>query len=429
MTSKTLLNEWYGYDRKVKRLGPAHQYASIGADTFELGKIFKMPKELLDELKSRYSDEEVYKAVQLYFPASDGLTDDDFLTWLDDNGLVDSENIWGHLNWRFKREIEGKPLSGDYSFDELIQNFFNPESPRSDRIFRAIEINEFLHRGQENQTFKDFLLTDSQYEEKCRNFEFHRYSDLSTFLINHISPAFLEFGNKVQRNTRNLLLPLTRTELEKVLDVDNNPYTDSNSEYSHTFEFAELYIQAALGKVKRIHIPALDHLEVSKVILIELMSGPREYWEKRANNSGMVQSVYGIMQYVRSMRTDEEAFTRHFAYLASRDILRELNPLELIAVIVGYEKSRLWTEPSKGKSTLELATEIMYEGKLEPLVFAKLIAHIIINNLNPIVIDKSFDWSSIDSTTPIDWFYETLPHSKLQKLSTQPSIIKNMLIL
>lgn len=428
--SKNPLSNWYGYEKKVAKPEQSYKDRDLGIykTSYYNGELRFSP-EIARVIKLTYGEDAKRNIAKVYFPPADGFTDEDFLKFLETEDFKAA--VMTYHNWRtfeamVRSGLDMDSRSGNYAIKNVFSEFFDTSSARTDKLFRIIEINEFLNHGKEdNLTFAEFLSTDTAVEEKCKNLLLHEHSTPLTNLINHSLPDFLRYPARIALKTKQLLLPLTKEQMLKVFDVESNPYAKANASNSHSFEFAQIYIAAALGEVTEAPVKVLTDKQVSNAITLSMIS-KTEYWEKVAANrraSGLLSEV--LMEFEK-IYFDADTFKRNFAYLVEADVLKELSATELAGVVFGFEKSHRWAEPNKGKSTLEVLMELMQSKKLDPVAGAKLIAHIVNNHLQPIVLDLDYDWTILVDA-PAAWAYEVLPHSEKKRAIGQPPLVGMMI--
>lgn len=427
--AKNPLSNWYGYDKKVAKPEQSYQNRDLAIYKYSYSDSpIHMSPEIAKVIRAGRDEDARLRLKSLYFPPADGLTDEDFIKFLETPLTGDAAR--GYYNWRtiealIQSEIDLSSGANNYSIKSAFSDFFDKTSPRTDRLFRLIEINEFLnHTKPDDLTFADFLETDTSVEEKCKKLILREYSiPLETFFNYHL-PDFLKYPARIALKTKQLLLPLTKEQMLKVLDVESNPYAKANSSNSHSFEFAELFIAAALGEVTEAPVKELTDKEVSNAITLSMMS-KTEYWEKVSSGRRCAKVMSEILEEFEKISFTADTFKRNFAYLVEADVLKELTATELAGVVFGFEKSHRWAEPNKGKSTLEVLMELMQSKKLDAVAGAKLIAHIINNHLQPIVLDLDYDWSILVDAPP-SWAYEVLPHSEKKRSIGQPPLVATM---
>lgn len=422
--AKNPLSNWYGYDKKVTKPEKAYNQRDLGIYKASYGATEPhLTPEIAKLIKSTYNEDAKRRLISLYFPPADGLTDEDFLKFLEIQ--LTGNAAKGYYNWRTIEALKQSDIDTDgseYSIKAAFSKFFDTSAPRTDRLFRLIEINEFLnHTKPDDLTFESFLETDPSVEEKCKKLILQEHSvPLETYFSYNL-PDFLQYHARIALKTKQLLLPLTKEQMLKVWDVESNPYARANSSSSHSFEFAELFIAAALGEVTEAPVKELDEKEISNAITLSMIS-KTAYWEKVAANRRASGLLKETLEEFEKIYFGADTFKRNFAYLVEADVLKELSAVELAGVVFGFDKSHRWAEPSKGKSTLEILMELMQNDRLDPVAGAKLIAHIVNNHLQPIVLDLDYDWTILVDAPPA-WAYEVLPHSEKKRTIGLPYLI------
>lgn len=439
---KNPLSNWYGYDKKFTKpvtsfleADFANQRSYYRSDRkISMGQVaydyIMTQKSSYDyRLTDRNTEDNRTKLLRLYFPPADGLADEDFIKFIDGMKL-DDDGTSNYYNWRTRQALDASGInygkgSNNYSLCSVFYSFFDTSNTRTDRIFRLIEINEFLNIDESDKsTFEEFLASNKTVEEKCKNLQLITYSTPLETLISYTLPDFLQFGSRITLKTKSLLLSLTREQMQKVFDVDSNPYGRANSSNSHSFEFAQIYIAAAIGEAEVTPVKELTDSEISNALTLALMS-KTEYWNKVSLSRRCSGLVSEVLEEMSKVSFNVDTFKRNFAYLIAADVLKDLSAKELVAVVYGYEKSHRWAEQSKGKSTQELLMELMQSGKLNPLAGAKMIAHIVSNHLQPIVLDPDQDWEVLNDTIP-GWSYELLTHSTKTRTIGKPPLVSAM---
>lgn len=427
--TKNPLSNWYGFEKKVTKPEQSYKDRDLGIyKTSYYNHEFRFSPEIARFIKLTHGEDAKRNLAKAYFPPADGFTDEDFLKFVETEDFKVAVTTW--YNWRTyealsRSGVDMDSRSGNYAIKTVYSEFFDTTSPRTDHLLRLIEINEFLnHSKDENLTFDEFLSTETSVEEKCKNLLLLQYSTPLTTLINSYLPDFLKYPARIALKTKNLLLPLTKEQMLKVFDVASNPYAKSNASNSHSFEFAQIYIAAALGEVTEAPVKELTEAEISNAITLSMLS-KTEYWEKVTASRRISGLFTEILTEFDKIYFNADAFKRNFAYLVEADVLKELTAVELAGVVFGFEKSHRWAEPKKGKSTLEVLMELMQSKKLDPVAGAKLIAHIVNNHLQPIVLDLDYDWSILVDAPPA-WAYEVLPHSEKKRSIGQPPLVRMM---
>lgn len=430
MTKRKLFNEWYGYDKKVPTPPKNETTKSAGViqqsswwwKTISTSVVEYITEDSAKAILSRFSknSKEIVPAATRWYPPADGRTEEDFINWV--NTVTFSKNelekpdysqlpwyasFHGLTNWGLKRKVYG---------------FFNFDEPRSDMLFRLIELSEFMDRATDTQTFEQFLLTDEICAEKCRKLDLTnlgKYKDL----ISSDAPRFFSFGRGVGQNTRNLFLPLTKAEMDKVLDYANNPMLNANWIKSYSYEWAELFVKTALGQHKMLEIKMYDITEIREYLMYRII----EKYEQDAarNKSKAIELLMHICHALGYLHINEDG-CRGLSYLIGTDVFTKLNTREIVAIACAYEDSRLWAESERGKSAIEIATELMDEEIINPNAFCELIAHIILNAKTPISVTRDFEWEIIKDV-PSEWAHSLIPQPKNPKTPQTPSIIDRIL--
>lgn len=427
MENRKLLNEWYGYDKsiKAKLTGYNGDDLNFPYNRYNPTYDFRLTSAIATHIRRNCDSEYRMETARHYFVETDGLTQDDYLAWSKaHNASITIGKCQGY-NWRVLETLSKNPdFASEFFLKSILNDFFSLKPKRNDRIIRSIELNEFVHRATDDQTFEDFLLTDTEYEENCKNLILKNYSTITKDIVDNFAPKFLQFGSKVNSKTRSLLLPLTRTKMENVLDFKSNPYYDQSRKDSYTFEYTELFISSALNGIKRVMFNELSPLDITNQIYLRVMSAPKAYWENALNRKSLSSILDLIQIEIKKCTFSTASFKRNFSHLVSTGALDNITPAELIAVVSAYEKSHRWAESTKGKSTLDIVTELIDTKKIDAEFIAKLMAHIIINDLQPIVVELDFDWSTVNNM-PVEWAYEAVPQSTTKKRLLQPVIFKS----
>lgn len=423
MVAKKLFNEWYGYDKHVlrseRRYQPRDLYIRSGSNYYN----YYLSEEIANYIKNSPIPEEQKKFILArHTPESDGRTDKDFIVWVESNDLQKLSSTYSYAPWRAIEIVSDQTDLVDTLLSEL-NIFFKADSTRSDQIFRIIEINEFLHKGTAGQTFEEFLNSNTEYEENCKKLLLKKYSPVSETLISYQAPTFLSFGPKVSQKARKLLLELEHNDFVKVIDYKNNPLMSARDSKATTHEFVKLFIDTALGKITLAEVKELDPKEISNHIILAYMAGASSLWRQADMQSNIMSSTSEIIKELQRISYHGENFKRHFSYLISTGALSNLTAIEVVAVVLGYDKSARWSAPLKGKSELETITELMIEGKLDPTFISKVIAHIIIHQTNVVQVNEDCDWETI-AEMPVNWAIETLPTSHKKSPLVYPAIIK-----
>jgi hypothetical protein len=421
-----LFADWYGYTKTVKEaktVFSTHDLGHTDPRTFVgIAYLYISPK--VAEIIKNLPKEEKGLAIAARYPACDGYTDEDFKNWLDRD---DRPFDYPRLPWREQVALErNSSIKQNYWLGQLLRSFFSYNS-RSERIFRIIELNEFIHRAKENQTLKDFLETDTSYQDKCRSLEITVYTDDSKRLFSNedTMPKFLKFGENSSLKIKEQLLKLTRVELEKVLDWENNPFL-SKSASDASLPFVMQFIKAAFGEVKKAPITELSKRDMKNAVMSAFLSGSQSFWDSLGTRKDVSLSTETVIDELRRIDFNAAEMKRNFSYLIHTGILNKLSPVEVIAVTLGYEKPARWAEKNKLEPTLELATQMMIDEKLDPEFFARLVAYVIINNLDLISLDEEFlenDFKDI----PMSWAYNIISKSKQKRTLVHPKAILALL--
>lgn len=105
---------------------------------------------------------------------------------------------------------------------------FRTSRKRKFGYFRAIEMNEFLHTGDDGQTFGDYLQKNTEYMQYIQNFDFRDHSALSTTIANYTAdvPLFLDCASMDQLGVQaqKIVLGLTK---EEYIELYTNPHKKS----------------------------------------------------------------------------------------------------------------------------------------------------------------------------------------------------------
>lgn len=425
--AKSPLSNWYGYDKIVEPAAGSYTEGELYFRRTYSGR-HNLSHEFANVIKRTSDDNVKRNLARLYMPPADGVTEEDFLKFIESYSL--SEYKGSYYTWRAiiamnKSKIQYHSSSHNYSVRGAYSSFFSV-GKRTDQLFRIIEINEFLHHtDSENITFAEFLETNKEVAEKAKNLILEEKDIPLENYFGYRIPDFLTFPSRLNMKTRDLLLPLTKDQMHKLYDWETNPYREgSNGGNSCTFDFVKLYIGAATGEITAKPLKTLDETQVQNAISLALIK-ETAYWEKVSEQRGAGIFLIQVLDELMKISYNTDAFKRNFAYLVHEGVLEKLDAKEIVGLVLGFEKSHRWIETSKGKSTLEQLTEIMQEGKLDPVHAAKLIAHIVNSHLQPIVFDPDFDWSIVDDTLPA-WLYQVLPHSEKKQALKRPLLSEIM---
>lgn len=428
MNSSKLFSDWYGYDKKVysTQTFDSQAHSVLKADSANMyGKgefQSMMPPDVANEIVSFFPNDSNARrrAGWAWRPESDGYTDEDFLKWMKSHTPESITKNTLDLPWYMCDEWPKKLFLN-------LREFFTPDAVRSDRFFRYIEMSEFMARGDDSQTFQNFLETDTEYIKKCRALDLNNldasYSTVNLLdLQNDKAPLVFRFGSQVGQRTRDLFLPLTKNELQKVVDYKNNDLSLSNFRKSYTYDWVELFIKSALGKYKRPSVSTMSLLDIQNCFLRKIM----ENWNINRTEKRLVESqtMSDVCRTISSMTLKDEGL-RFISYLISKNALNSLSPLELITILTAAQKSNYWAEDSRHKSPLDIFIEHMENNLFEPLTACKFISYIIVNDRKPVSVTTEFDWSLIQDA-PMDWAYIIAPKSNSTALVEKLSIIKTL---
>lgn len=420
MDQKKLLNEWYGMPEKDSFHSP-----------WRLHPIDSLPTEVRSAILNLSSEMQDYIARE-YTPPENGSTDEDFIKWA---LKQTSKPMRAFYHWKsteaFPRIMDTLGIdrvndwANTYKIVRLLNDLYTYNSQRNDRLFRIIELNEFLLRGSEGQTLEEFLRTDTEYQDKCRGIVISS-SEYAMALIEDDLPEFLKFGPKIALKTRHLLLPYTVEEMTKIVDYKKNPVLRVNPKGSGTGEYAKMFIEAAING------PSENQMILKEVASDEILnlvasaflsSGSLHYWQsvKTATSRTIPETIQVAMDEIMKMDSNNPALTIDFAYLIHTGVLEKLNPDEVMALAHGYDKPHRWATANKGKGTVSIITELIYEKKVDPVQILKLIAYTLVKNEKMIKIEKDFPWETLDDVPPI-WSHEALAANAKCKLVVPASI-------
>lgn len=420
MSKQKLLTSWYGHDQESPTVDSRYTTVQLGIE--QVG-MYNRPGQFVmsDEAASRFTEiEQKFRqaAAMAYYAPCDGYTDNDYIEWA--KSLKQAQSQYYYDRWRAQKALGLNSHFTEYKFSSIITDFFSSYSKRTDRIFRMIELNEFAHRGADKQTFEDFLLTDEKYAKACRSMSLLNYSKISEDLYK-TDVKFLEFGTKVGAKTKDLLLALNREEMVKVLDYEANPFYSKSRSDTYTYQYAKLFIEAAIVGAERLTITDLTSAQVSEEIFKRLLSTQRHFWESISRNHSLSHVLSLIKDEFDKCSTNNESFQRNFAYFVKSGALEELSPKDLVAVVLGFDKPHRWIENSKSKTSIEIITEMVHAKKVSADQIIRLIAFIIINNKQPIAVPSDFEWGDM-TDMPDQWMYEMIPKSNKKVTLQHPSI-------
>lgn len=387
VATKTLMNNWYGYDKKIERPEGISGFDLAIQNSYSDYYINPIPARKISYLRTR--DDKI-RATSAYIPPCDGYTDDDFIAWLDGADLATDE---GYRVGPLRKQVS----ENQWPVQSMFSEFFRSGSPRSDRIFRIIELHEFLLRGDNKQTFENFLLTDTEYVEACKNLRVTE-TDALRMLMDYKLPAFLRFDRKTNLKTKRLLLPLTKVEIEKLYDFQDNPLIEMNKQNNHSYDFAVEFIKASSGDHSKLEIKEMTMRALIDDIMLIAMEGQASYWKSRKR--GVKKTMQILMDYLGGL-TKNTTLTRNLAYVISVDGLRNLDPSEIIAVISGFESPARWAIPTP-TGAAETICELINDKKVDAQHMCKIIAHVILNESAPLELKEDFDWDAI-SDVPPEW--------------------------
>lgn len=429
MAKRKLFNEWYGYDKKVilpettelPDSTKAIKSASYSWRAVDTSIVPYITDESAKAILARFKrSKEIIPASTRWHPPADGRTEEDFINWVNTVEFTQKDlNRLPYSTIPWYASLHGLK---DRNLERKVREFFKFDEPRSDMIFRLIELSEFMNRADDTQTFEQFLLTDEISAEKCRNLDLTsvgQYKDL----VSQNAPRFFSFGRGVGQNTRDLFLPLVKSEMAKVLDFQNNPMLNANWIKSYSYEWADLFFKTALGQRKILDIKIYPVIEIQEYLMYRIIEKFEQ--DSAKNKTKAIRLLMEICHALNYLHLDEDG-CRGMSYLIETGVIAELSPLQIMAVACGYEESKLWAEPEKGMSSIEISIELMHEGVVSPKEFCELISHIVVNEQNPIRVERDFDWNIIKDVL-IDWAYTLLPPAKNTRPPQIPSIIERML--
>lgn len=430
MVKRKLFNEWYGYDKKVvtpEKPEPTESTSSLIRASHFWKKInTSIVSHITDEsakaILARFPKDSkgVSPAVTRWYPPVDSYTENDFINWINAKTFTQEEIesiSYTTLPWYVS--LHGL---NDWELERKIQNFFQFDEPRSDALFRIIELSEFMARATDTQTFEEFLLTDQEHTIKCRNLDLTGISNYKN-LLGKTAPRFFSFGRGVGQNTRDLFLPLTKAEMSKVLNYNKNPMLNANWAKSYSYEWAELFFKTALGQHKILDIKLYSPSEIREYFMYRVIEKFEQ--DSHKNKSQAITLLMEICHALKYLHLDEDS-CRGMSYLIETGVLTKFTPLQVVAIACGYEESKLWAEPERGKSSIEISIELMNEEIISPKEFCELVSYIIINEMAPIAVSRDFDWAIIKDV-PIEWAYTLLQPAKNPRPPQIPIVISKML--
>lgn len=399
MAAKNLMNDWYGYDKKI--IEPETRYSASELNLYRAGYSYYAynlsPKvaEFIKYYQGPKNDKQFF--LNNYIPACDGLTDDDFITWCNE---VDTktEDRYRRPNRDYEKELPSMIGSSYYYF-------FSAYALRSDSLFRSIELNEFLGRSTDDQTFEEFLTTDTEYKDCCKNLTFNKYAHTAE-IFRYGVPEFLTFTKRVNLKTKRLLLPLTKEDILKLYDADSNPLKDLNKENQHSYAYASAYVDAALNGLKTLEIEEMSASEISDIVMMHLLKDLESL--RSRDSKGMILTTLGnLVSTYSKIAFNAVNFKRNFAYIVSTGILEKLTPLEIMALVYGFENPDRWaiTTPS---GVLETVCLLIENKKISAEAMCRIIATVMIER--DVLIDLNSDdndYSALE-TVPPQWAAATL---------------------
>lgn len=426
------LYDWYGYDKEVIYPEKTATKTRSPLYTFNTSYETEYSDEIKD-FKNTLSTSEVRYLERAYFPACDGFTDQDFIA----DFQTKNSNYSSYYNWRcgphisrleceFADEIEWRGLSNELS------RFFRKNNKRTDRLFRSIEVNEFIHRGKSDQTLKDFIETDSELAERCRNLEYHNYSNKSLALFSNYVPTFLTFGDNCNAEVKNLILKLTQEEFSKLVDFERNPYSSQRKKSIVNLASVKAYVAAAFGEGTLQEVQIMTAHEIRSKFLIEIISSNKKYWEnlqhRHSNNSKYFPELLkSINSYVfnNSFSISENDQQRFCSYVLSNNALDEMNPHEVLALMYGISNPSRWATKTDIAGPLETIIKMSMDGKVSIEFACRMIAYIVSEGVAPICVNEKTDFSGMEDTL-ISWAHSLIPQSKAKKLAAVPVLVRTM---
>lgn len=426
MSSRKLFNEWYGYDKKLIRSPDSEKNPKITKfflvstiNHYNAQHIAFMPSEIAQAINDQFPNRrESVRVAKYWRPDCDSRTSAEFLEWMTTLTSESLEReVYGNLPWYATEPSENL----NWYLRNEIYDFYKYDNPRSDKLFRLIELSEFIERGNDTQTFREFLLEDQICAEKCRTLD---TSNLENYehLLQSGSPKFFNFGRGVSQKSRDLFLPLTKENMKTILDYRKNPIIKSNYNKSYSNEWLELYFKSALGKHKPLDIKMYDEVSIKEYLLYRILDKfEKSPASRRYTKMDLLQEIIHKINYL-TLNNDAR---KGMSYLMSTNSLSELSNIELMAFICGYERDSLWAVPERGRSAVEIMTEMMYEEKIKPALACRIISYIVLESKSPISVTTEFDWSSIEDT-PSHWAHSLLPSKSTRRVSTYPEILTKM---
>lgn len=417
----TLLNNWYGFDKKIEK--PVQTFNSRDIGMSNIYHKHNFSEEVANCIRYLSSSDQRVFAVKNFVAPCDGFTDADFINWTKSTDFT-PENPYRGMKYQYfiQNLTKSSPkYNRSASVLRAYYNDFFKVGTRNDELFRIIELNEFLIRGRSGQSFEDFLKTDVDYIESCRNLHVEMTPVIET-LVSYSLPAFLKFSKKTNLKTKRLLLPLTKAEIENLfVNHDKNPLLGVNKENSHTYDYAVEFISSASGNQKILEITEMHMRKVIDEIVLAAMNGNENFW--RSKKLGPRRSIVTLIDYLSSLNKSIK-ITRNLAYIISTGVLNSLDPAEITAVVCGFENPARWAVPTS-RGALETVCELIDEDKVSALDMCKIIAHVNMTESALVELRDDFDWESIRGI-PAEWAATAMASKRKSSLSINTALATMM---
>lgn len=452
MVAKDTFKNFYGFDNKIEFESHLFDYSSnvrpndiernyIRDEDSTVGYTLKYdlknvcPKSKHEESLGRIvTNNDIYTGV--YALPSDGYTDKDFDEVILDLGRkiyearmrfnklkINSYMFWARPQFNYRTHLVFKNLNRELStilihegfkvepiesdFDSLwadiINEFFYPKGRTKSAALRKIELNEFIHNGDDSETLAEYIERNKEHlTDLCSRLDYVNHSDYSHILINNlILQSFLRFRKAPVGKIREYLLSLKKAEYIKLLeDVKSRPQGFyALGGYSTIEQIRSLCEEIFKDSNEKILTP-----EEADLYLLQNLFKDSTYLS--TNTFPKIKRLSErLSSYYNSNDIESEAVLYIYTKIKEKKLFEKATSKECVCFILGMIYPGLWSSKNvPGRFIVYIKNKIQ-SGELEVETLFKLVSKIASFKEGQLFnITKDTDWSEIDvDTTPIDW--------------------------
>lgn len=342
-----------------------------------------------------------------------------------------------------------------FAIHATIQEFFsyphcdrvtgNLTMPRNTGLLRHIEMNEFLHHGEPEQTLEDFLAHTPWLTDRVRELRVHDYGDTTAILTQNKEnyqtlPYFLRFYDtfNMPLGVQKIVLNLTRDQWYALYqNPAKRPSILRTDAKSRSKNFVEGYLAAFFDEGDRLEDYLIDAQECQELVMETVLHGDMAtYFAARTVNApsrrgtprpGASNAVHEmLMAFLQDvyrggglifMRRDKTAF---FNLLHQYDGFQGRSMAARMILMYCLDTPELFSYDTGGaESAITVLGNAILSHDISARTAAQFILHAATNDMKRVpVVDKTalHIMKQHTGTTPVAWYMELLDMRERQNV-------------